>query len=81
MIMFIIIQSKTHNYGCHSLNLNPYFIDEDGMSAVTMWIVGDFEKDCGRKLLLCALRHMVSNISLFFHPFCCSALPEVYRCL
>lgn len=33
------------------------------MSAVTMWIVGDFEKDSGRKLLLSALRHMVSNIS------------------
>lgn len=32
------------------------------MSAVTMWIVGDFEKDSGRKLLLSALRHMVSNV-------------------
>lgn len=43
--------------------LKPFFIDEDRMSAVTMWIVGDFEKDSGRKLLLGALRHMVSNIS------------------
>uniref|UniRef100_A0A8C4IKQ2 UDP-glucose ceramide glucosyltransferase-like 1 n=1 Tax=Dicentrarchus labrax TaxID=13489 RepID=A0A8C4IKQ2_DICLA len=32
--------------------------DEDGMSAVTMWIVGDFEKVSGRKLLLSALKHM-----------------------
>lgn len=46
-----------------------FFIDEDGMSAVTMWIVGDFEKDSGRKLLLGALRHMVSNISSLFSSF------------
>ncbi|XP_077436156.1 UDP-glucose:glycoprotein glucosyltransferase 2 isoform X1 [Vanacampus margaritifer] len=32
--------------------------DEDGMSAVTMWIVGDFEKASGRKLLLAALKHL-----------------------
>ncbi|XP_070694105.1 UDP-glucose:glycoprotein glucosyltransferase 2 isoform X3 [Pempheris klunzingeri] len=32
--------------------------DEDGMSAVTVWIVGDFEKVSGRKLLLNALKHM-----------------------
>ncbi|XP_010771880.1 UDP-glucose:glycoprotein glucosyltransferase 2 [Notothenia coriiceps] len=32
--------------------------DEDGMSAVTMWIVGDFEEISGRKLLLNALKHM-----------------------
>ncbi|XP_056891961.1 UDP-glucose:glycoprotein glucosyltransferase 2 isoform X1 [Takifugu flavidus] len=32
--------------------------DEDGMSAVSMWIVGDFEKESGRKLLLSAVRHM-----------------------
>lgn len=51
------------------------------MSAVTMWIIGDFEKDSGRKLLLSALRHMVRNISLFSRSFCCIALPEVYRCL
>uniref|UniRef100_UPI003AAA24A0 UDP-glucose:glycoprotein glucosyltransferase 2 n=1 Tax=Centroberyx gerrardi TaxID=166262 RepID=UPI003AAA24A0 len=31
--------------------------DEDGMSSVTMWIVGDFEKASGRKLLLSALKH------------------------
>lgn len=43
-----------------------FFIDKDGMSAVTMWIVGDFEKDSGRKLLLSALKNMVSNISSFF---------------
>ncbi|CAG05920.1 unnamed protein product, partial [Tetraodon nigroviridis] len=35
--------------------------DEDGMSAVTVWIVGDFEKDSGRKLLLSALRHMKTD--------------------
>uniref|UniRef100_A0A8C4IMM5 UDP-glucose ceramide glucosyltransferase-like 1 n=1 Tax=Dicentrarchus labrax TaxID=13489 RepID=A0A8C4IMM5_DICLA len=35
--------------------------DEDGMSAVTMWIVGDFEKVSGRKLLLSALKHMKAS--------------------
>lgn len=34
--------------------------DEDGISAVTTWIVGDFEKESGRKLLLNALSHLVS---------------------
>ncbi|XP_061648088.1 UDP-glucose:glycoprotein glucosyltransferase 2 isoform X4 [Phyllopteryx taeniolatus] len=32
--------------------------DEDGMSAVTMWIVGDFQKASERKLLLAALKHL-----------------------
>ncbi|XP_028993003.1 UDP-glucose:glycoprotein glucosyltransferase 2 isoform X3 [Betta splendens] len=32
--------------------------DEDGISAVTMWIAGDFEKVSGRKLLLSALKHV-----------------------
>ncbi|RVE57954.1 hypothetical protein OJAV_G00204330 [Oryzias javanicus] len=32
--------------------------DEDGMTAVNMWIVGDFEKVPGRKLLLNALKHV-----------------------
>ncbi|KAM8856453.1 UDP-glucose:glycoprotein glucosyltransferase 2 isoform 2-T2 [Spinachia spinachia] len=32
--------------------------DEDGMSAVTMWIVGDFDKVSGRKLLLGALKRV-----------------------
>lgn len=42
--------------------------DEDGISAVTTWIVGDFEKESGRKLLLNALNHMVGElfISSFF---------------
>uniref|UniRef100_A0A8C7Y8Z4 UDP-glucose ceramide glucosyltransferase-like 1 n=1 Tax=Oryzias sinensis TaxID=183150 RepID=A0A8C7Y8Z4_9TELE len=31
--------------------------DEDGMTAVSIWIVGDFEKVPGRKLLLNALKH------------------------
>ncbi|XP_076603616.1 UDP-glucose:glycoprotein glucosyltransferase 2 [Chaetodon auriga] len=35
--------------------------DEDGMSAVTMWIVGDFEKVSGRKLLLNALKHVKAS--------------------
>ncbi|KAJ4933097.1 hypothetical protein JOQ06_029934, partial [Pogonophryne albipinna] len=35
--------------------------DEDGMSAVTMWIVGDFEEISGRKLLLNALKHMKAS--------------------
>lgn len=47
-------------------------LDEDGMSAVTMWIVGDYEKVSGRKLLVNALKHLVSSIycSLLspFHP-------------
>ncbi|XP_061549023.1 UDP-glucose:glycoprotein glucosyltransferase 2 isoform X5 [Phycodurus eques] len=32
--------------------------DEDGMSTVTMWIVGDFQKASERKLLLAALKHL-----------------------
>lgn len=36
--------------------------DEDGMTAVTMWVVADFEKVSGRKLLLNALKHVVSII-------------------
>ncbi|XP_063744550.1 UDP-glucose:glycoprotein glucosyltransferase 2 isoform X3 [Eleginops maclovinus] len=35
--------------------------DEDGMSAVTMWIVGDFEEISGRKLLINALKHMKAS--------------------
>uniref|UniRef100_A0A3Q2EG56 UDP-glucose ceramide glucosyltransferase-like 1 n=1 Tax=Cyprinodon variegatus TaxID=28743 RepID=A0A3Q2EG56_CYPVA len=34
--------------------------DEDGMTAVTMWVVADFEKVSGRKLLLNALKHKSS---------------------
>lgn len=37
-----------------------FILDGDGMSAVTMWIAGDFEKVSGRKLLLSALKHVVS---------------------
>lgn len=48
----------------------PFILDEDGMSAVTMWITGDFEKDSGRKLLLSALKHVVSIIYSLF----CSSL-------
>lgn len=40
----------------------PFMLDEDGMSAVTMWIAGDFETDSGRRLLLSALKHVVSVI-------------------
>lgn len=42
--------------------------DEDGISAVTTWIVGDYEKESGRKLLLNALNHLVGElfISSFF---------------
>lgn len=47
------------------------------MSAVSMWIVGDFEKESGRKLLLSAVRHMVSNIALFFI-LCTAVLPLTY---
>ncbi|XP_078118091.1 UDP-glucose:glycoprotein glucosyltransferase 2 isoform X2 [Sander vitreus] len=35
--------------------------DEDGMSAVTVWIAGDFEKVSGRKLLFNALKHMKAS--------------------
>ncbi|KAG7227632.1 hypothetical protein INR49_005447 [Caranx melampygus] len=35
--------------------------DEDGMSTVTMWIVGDLEKASGRKLLLNALKHVKAS--------------------
>uniref|UniRef100_A0A7N8YFD6 UDP-glucose ceramide glucosyltransferase-like 1 n=1 Tax=Mastacembelus armatus TaxID=205130 RepID=A0A7N8YFD6_9TELE len=34
---------------------------DDGMSIVTMWIVGDFEKVPGRKLLLNALKHQKAS--------------------
>ncbi|XP_034549617.1 UDP-glucose:glycoprotein glucosyltransferase 2 [Notolabrus celidotus] len=34
---------------------------EDGMSAVTMWIVADFEKVSGRKLLQNALKHVKAS--------------------
>uniref|UniRef100_A0A7N6BS09 UDP-glucose ceramide glucosyltransferase-like 1 n=1 Tax=Anabas testudineus TaxID=64144 RepID=A0A7N6BS09_ANATE len=34
---------------------------DDGISAVTMWIAGDFEKVSGRKLLLNALKHVKSS--------------------
>uniref|UniRef100_A0A3P9N2B0 UDP-glucose ceramide glucosyltransferase-like 1 n=1 Tax=Poecilia reticulata TaxID=8081 RepID=A0A3P9N2B0_POERE len=37
-------------------------LDEDGMTAVTMWVVADFEKVSGRKLLLNALKHVVSIV-------------------
>ncbi|XP_037542094.1 UDP-glucose:glycoprotein glucosyltransferase 2 [Nematolebias whitei] len=35
--------------------------DSDGMTSVTMWIVGDLEKVSGRKLLLDALKHVKSS--------------------
>ncbi|KAM4731815.1 UDP-glucose:glycoprotein glucosyltransferase 2 [Anableps anableps] len=43
-----------------------YFINsgEDGMTAVTVWVVGDFEKVSGRKLLLNALKHVKSSPGL-----------------
>lgn len=40
--------------------------DEDGISAVTTWIVGDFEKESGRNLLLNALTHLVSELFIAF---------------
>lgn len=40
--------------------VSSIIVDEDGMSAVTMWIAGDFEKVSGRRLLLNALKHVVS---------------------
>ncbi|XP_041856993.1 UDP-glucose:glycoprotein glucosyltransferase 2 isoform X2 [Melanotaenia boesemani] len=35
--------------------------DDDGMTAVTLWIVGDFEKVSGKKLLLNALKHVKAS--------------------
>ncbi|XP_063354024.1 UDP-glucose:glycoprotein glucosyltransferase 2 isoform X2 [Pelmatolapia mariae] len=32
--------------------------DEDGMTPVTLWVIGDFQKVSGRKLLLNALKHL-----------------------
>uniref|UniRef100_A0A8C8DRB7 UDP-glucose ceramide glucosyltransferase-like 1 n=1 Tax=Oryzias sinensis TaxID=183150 RepID=A0A8C8DRB7_9TELE len=42
--------------------------DEDGMTAVSIWIVGDFEKVPGRKLLLNALKHVVSKTQIMASP-------------
>ncbi|XP_019129729.2 UDP-glucose:glycoprotein glucosyltransferase 2 isoform X2 [Larimichthys crocea] len=47
------IMAKRMKYFTHS--------DPDGMTAVTLWIVGDFEKVPGRKLLLNALKHEKAN--------------------
>lgn len=33
------------------------------MTPVTLWVVGDFQKVSGRKLLLNALKHLVSKIN------------------
>uniref|UniRef100_A0A665TBG3 UDP-glucose ceramide glucosyltransferase-like 1 n=1 Tax=Echeneis naucrates TaxID=173247 RepID=A0A665TBG3_ECHNA len=35
--------------------------NEDGMSTLTIWIVGDFERASGRKLLLNALKHLKAS--------------------
>uniref|UniRef100_A0A8C2XQW8 UDP-glucose ceramide glucosyltransferase-like 1 n=2 Tax=Cyclopterus lumpus TaxID=8103 RepID=A0A8C2XQW8_CYCLU len=44
-----------------SLHCSHTFLDEDGMSAVTMWIAGDFETVSGRKLLLGALKRQKAS--------------------
>ncbi|KAM4859808.1 UDP-glucose:glycoprotein glucosyltransferase 2 isoform 2-T2 [Thomomys bottae] len=36
--------------------------DEDGIAAVTLWIIADFDKPSGRKLLSNALKHMETSI-------------------
>lgn len=51
-------------------------LDEDGMSSVTMWIIGDLEKASGRKLLLNALKHVVGFSTSFPH----SILPWLNLC-
>uniref|UniRef100_A0A672JQ03 UDP-glucose ceramide glucosyltransferase-like 1 n=1 Tax=Salarias fasciatus TaxID=181472 RepID=A0A672JQ03_SALFA len=38
-----------------------FILDDDGMTAVTMWIAGDFETVSGRKLLLNALKHVKAS--------------------
>lgn len=44
-------------------------LDDDGISAVTMWIAGDFQKVSGRKLLLNAMKHLVSTALSCLLPF------------
>ncbi|XP_074048017.1 UDP-glucose:glycoprotein glucosyltransferase 2 isoform X2 [Macrotis lagotis] len=44
---------------------NMYYLsreDKDVISAVTIWIIADFDKPSGRKLLLNALKHMKTSI-------------------
>lgn len=38
-------------------------ISDNVLSAVTLWIVADFDVPSGRKLLFSALKHMVSGYS------------------
>uniref|UniRef100_A0A8C4II02 UDP-glucose ceramide glucosyltransferase-like 1 n=1 Tax=Dicentrarchus labrax TaxID=13489 RepID=A0A8C4II02_DICLA len=52
------VMAKRMKYFTNSGMESLIILYEDGMSAVTMWIVGDFEKVSGRKLLLSALKHM-----------------------
>lgn len=39
------------------------------MTPVTLWVVGDFQKVSGRKLLLSALKHLVSKINTVLFNF------------
>ncbi|XP_072478199.1 UDP-glucose:glycoprotein glucosyltransferase 2 isoform X2 [Notamacropus eugenii] len=44
---------------------NMYYLsrkDKDVISAVTIWVIADFDKPSGRKLLLNALKHMKTSI-------------------
>uniref|UniRef100_A0A8C8M098 UDP-glucose ceramide glucosyltransferase-like 1 n=1 Tax=Oncorhynchus tshawytscha TaxID=74940 RepID=A0A8C8M098_ONCTS len=43
--------------------------DEDGINGVTVWIVGDFEKASGRRLLLNALKHLGMDADAFEKKF------------
>ncbi|XP_061697975.1 UDP-glucose:glycoprotein glucosyltransferase 2 isoform X2 [Syngnathoides biaculeatus] len=59
MFSFLDSRDKTAVMAKRIKYLTHY--DEDGMSAVTMWIVGDFQKPSGRKLLLAALKHLKAS--------------------
>uniref|UniRef100_G1PNN1 UDP-glucose ceramide glucosyltransferase-like 1 n=1 Tax=Myotis lucifugus TaxID=59463 RepID=G1PNN1_MYOLU len=54
---------------------NMYYLtheDEDVISSITLWIIADFDKPSGRKLLLNALKHMKksfhSRLGIIYNP-------------
>uniref|UniRef100_A0A8C5IB15 UDP-glucose ceramide glucosyltransferase-like 1 n=1 Tax=Gouania willdenowi TaxID=441366 RepID=A0A8C5IB15_GOUWI len=51
-----LILSTNRKYLDFTANPGDYYVD--GMASVTLWIVGDFQKVPGRKLLLNALKHV-----------------------
>uniref|UniRef100_A0A8C9WYJ6 UDP-glucose ceramide glucosyltransferase-like 1 n=1 Tax=Sander lucioperca TaxID=283035 RepID=A0A8C9WYJ6_SANLU len=55
------VMAKRMKYFTNSGKKSLIILYEDGMSAVTVWIAGDFEKVSGRKLLFNALKHMKAS--------------------